>query len=127
MDLRTQSRIATPSCFICRWAGSHITVWPQEPLDSPQQVTEGFFGTTQMRSHKGVFDSYTSGRWKVFYKVEQLIRPSGGSGPLMRSKHEEIEACPNHWFALATNWQDVAQEEVNLDYIWNHWLERTEQ
>ena len=113
MDLREQSRIAMPSCFACRYAGKHIIIWPLEIRREPEQVF--------MLNRE---PAWASGSWFAFLDVHEYIDVSGLR---MKSKKTEIVACPQHWFALQHDWQQVIIDEVNEYNAYFKWLERTEQ
>src|SRR5690242_19591510 len=120
MNLRDQKRIAAPSCFACRWAGKHIVIWPQEPVDTPVQVqvpTDDFFSNLRdtPKVYTSAHEGWTSGRWKVFYNVQETIILDNGNK--MKSRHTELEFCPDHWFMLENVWVYVVWDEVRLDYI----------
>lgn len=104
MDLRNEERIAHPDCFVCRWAGRHIIIWPQER-------------------------SSLEGWWKVYSKVEETIWTGGnpGAGHKIRSRHHTIQTCVGHNEALYANWMDIARQELILEDLWNKYTERTEQ
>lgn len=126
MDLRNEKRISTPECFVCRWAGKHVILWPQEPASRPQEVQDELTTyTPQDRLMYTKSTQYTSGEWKVYIKVEEPIIMPITSNQL-RSGHRPIEACGQHWLALEVNWVQVAWEEVALAYLWDTYIERTE-
>jgi len=114
VDLRTQERVNTPSCFVCRWHGKHIVLWPQEPKDRPEKMPGNGFAP----------DAWTSGKWTVYINVHETVMVAPDRK--MRSRHTDIEACSDHWFALWHNWCYIAWEEVMLDYIYNDWVDRME-
>ena len=124
MDLRAQSRISTPECFVCRWAGKHIIIWPQIPLrGGPMRMDTGWVLIPDSRRTMPRYQ-YTSGAWQAFVKVEETIFVQRTMR--MRSKHMEIEVCGEHWFHLHINWIEIAQEEVALEERWHRYLERME-
>lgn len=125
MDLRNEKRISTPECFVCRWAGKHIILWPQQPILEPEDdVDEVNVYASPTKVTRQV--QYTSGEWKVYAKIEEVIRTQFPNENLLRSRHMNIVACGKHWYALADNWVQVAWEEVALACLWDSYIERME-
>lgn len=120
MDLRGQERISTPSCFVCRWQGRHIVIWPQEPLREPERIPMEFDFVGMGGRRTVPPPTYTSGTWEVYNNVHERIQG-------LRSGFCQIEACGPHWFLIHANWIEIAHEEVQLDRAWNRYVERMEQ
>jgi hypothetical protein len=114
MDLRNFTRISTPECFICRWAGKHIILWPQVPTTEPEE-------DRWLQQKEPV---WTAGTWKVFRKVEENIIDLDNQ--IMRSRHTSITACGPHWFALHSDWESTARQEVDTDNAYNNWMDLME-
>lgn len=99
MNLLQEIRKVHPdACFVCRWTGKHVVIWPQNFIfthNSPQQVS-----------------------WSVYVNVHDTSQ--------LRSGYKDIYVCTHHHKILWLDWQGIAQEEVNLDYIWNQWIDRIE-
>lgn len=123
MNLKDQRRISTPECFVCRWAGSDIVIWPQEPKERP---TEEAIDSLRIDEVIVKAVAWTSGTWKCYVKVEPPIPIQVIHDGTLRSKHREIEVCGLHWFALEQVWVQIAWWEVALDYLWNQYIERME-
>lgn len=113
MDLRYQSRVSVPTCFVCRYPGKHIIVWPLRIVREPL-----------MRPNLSGNMAYTSGSWNVFLDVHEVIRIHG---LVMRSKKIDEEFCADHWFTLREEWESVIANEVNEYEAYYNWLERTQQ
>lgn len=98
MDLRNERKVATPECFVCRWAGKHIVLWPQEKK----------VGST----------------WYCYVNVHENISLGRNKGN-MRSKHTDVTVCLDHFEKLRLNWVQIAFDEVQGENAWYSYLERT--
>lgn len=107
MDLREQVRVSIPTCFVCRYAGKHIILWPQYMTAAP--TTDG--------------TSYTSASWTCYVKVEERVWVRS---QLMKSRKRELEICWDHHVPLYENWEAVARLEVDLENLWHNYMERVE-
>lgn len=95
MNLKDYQRLVHPdACFVCKWAGNDIAVWPQYLEEQ--------------------------NRWRIYLGVNEFIQG-------LRSGHRSSFVCNEHSYAVVRAWVEVAMDEVWLDYIWNQWIERTEQ
>ena len=105
MDLRGQNRLASPDCFVCRWQGRHIVLWPQQMVEYPKHDN--------------------TGTWYGYINVHEVIYVNRSQR--MKSRHGRWEACHEHFKLLHQDWVQVASDEVRLDYIFNQGRERMEQ
>lgn len=64
---------------------------------------------------------YTMGKWHVYVNADAYKGTEK-----VRSGRKSIDACWQHWAWLGWWWQQIAFEEVALDYIFNQWLDRSE-
>lgn len=56
--------------------------------------------------------------WDVYLKVnDKTLR--------IRSNHMVISACEQHWRELYQNWQQIAVDELWLDFLWSRHVERS--
>lgn len=62
-----------------------------------------------------------TGRWNGYLNIHQRDKEMRN----LRSSHMVIDACFDHWNALYVNWVQIAIDEINLEYIWNQYIERT--
>lgn len=71
------------------------------------------------------------GTWAVFHKVEggepvYTEGPNGTSGPMLRSKHANIQCCSDHWNELEQDWVNIAADEVALAGAWDNYIDGRE-
>lgn len=123
MKVREQTRVASPDCFVCRWAGSDIIIWPLYPerLPSPVQDETSVYNHNDRLTPKR---EWTTGRWYVYNDVRSNNLQETATSR-MRSRHQRIEVCIEHYGYLHANWIQIAQNEIDLERAWNDYIDRT--
>jgi hypothetical protein len=108
MNLKSAVRCHHPdSCFACKWAHRDITIWPQSYEDQGTGTPEDWYG-----------------HWHVYISVHDAdLR----TAKLARSGHRTYQFCMEHWTQLQAVWIQIAQDEVNLQKLWDNHIERTEE
>lgn len=105
MDLRNEKRLTVGDCFVCRWAGKHIVLWPQawQKSDYSDEIV-----------------------WRCYVNVHETVSLGRGKGN-MRSRHVDMSTCEEHRKSLYKNWVHNAQEEVEQSQAWDRYVERMEE
>jgi len=100
MNIGYANRIVHPEvCFVCRWAGTGIVFWPQEPGLRPSSEAQG------------TWNGYLNSHGQTGREVP-------------RSGHRSLVVCATHWFMLEEDWIKVAQDEIELATAWDRYIER---
>jgi hypothetical protein len=111
MNLLEESQYRQMGCFVCRWAGYAVTLFPFNHDYVPQRIN-----ATQ----------WNLGRWFVYIKVDNDWFAARNVKPPFETK-TSVDLCYAHFTNMWRQSELAAAAEIAQQEAFFQWLERVEQ